>query len=141
MISLGPYDENFICETETEQDCSYFYFNIYEANCSKPCSIVQYTGRVDYWEENNSNLENSSFTFYLRFTPPLTSTVYQEYIIYDIFGMIGSVGGTLGIFIGFSCSSLLYFITDLFKKQPFQKLKMGCFRFFKSIRTKLSSRQ
>ena len=28
--------------------------------------------------------------------------VKEEYIIYDIIGMIGAVGGTLGLFIGFS---------------------------------------
>ena len=115
MISLGPYDENLICENQTQQDCSYQNFNIYEANCSKPCSIVQYTRRIDYWDVSDSYLEESSFTVYLRFSPPLISTVYQEYIIYDIFGMIGTVGGTFGMFIGFSCSSVLSSITNLYR--------------------------
>ena len=141
MVSSGPFDKSLICETESEQDCSWDNFDYYGANCSKSCSIVQYTGRIDFWGDSESNLDDLSFTLNLRFAPPLTSTVYQEYIVYDIFGMIGTVGGTLGIFIGFSCSSLLTFITDLCKKQEFQKLKMGCFRFFKSIRTKLSSHQ
>ena len=138
LISLGPYDDSLICETETEQECSFQNFYYYGANCSKPCSIVQYTGRVDYWEENNSNLEESSFTFNLRFSPPLMSTVYQEYIIYDIFGMIGSVGGTLGIFIGFSCSSLLSYISDILKKRQFQNFKMHCYRFCNNIGTKFA---
>ena len=30
------------------------------------------------------------------------SKVYEEYLIFDAIGMIGSVGGTLGMFIGFS---------------------------------------
>ena len=123
MISLGQYDENLTCEDIKEQQCSGENFQIYAANCLKPCSIVQYTGRVDYWEDANSNLETSSFTFYLRFSQPLTSTVNQEYIIYDIFGMIGSVGGTLGIFIGFSFSGMLSFITHIFKNLPYKNIK------------------
>ena len=136
---LGPYDENFTCENETEQDCSYQYFNIYGAHCPKPCSIVQYTGRIDFWDDAESNLDDLKFKFYLRFSPPLISTVYQEYIIYDMVGMIGSVGGTLGIFIGFSCSSLLSFITGILKKQQFQNFKMDCYRFCNMIGTKLAS--
>ena len=33
--------------------------------------------------------------------------VYEEYIIIDAMGMIGSVGGTLGLFIGFSFSNVI----------------------------------
>ena len=34
-------------------------------------------------------------------------TVYKEYLIFDMVGMIGSVGGTLGMFIGFSFSGII----------------------------------
>ena len=33
--------------------------------------------------------------------------VHQEYLVYDFEGMIGSIGGTLGLFIGFSLLSTL----------------------------------
>ena len=33
--------------------------------------------------------------------------VYEEYIIIDAISMIGSVGGTLGLFIGFSFSNII----------------------------------
>ena len=33
--------------------------------------------------------------------------VYEEYIIIDAISMIGSVGGTLGLFIGFSLSNII----------------------------------
>ena len=82
MISLGPYDENLICENQTQQDCSYQNFNIYEANCSKPCSIVQYTRRIDYWDVSDSYLEESSFTVYLRFSP--LHTGINEFIYSEI---------------------------------------------------------
>ena len=33
--------------------------------------------------------------------------VYEEYLIYDGLGLIGSVGGTLGMCVGFSFSSVI----------------------------------
>ena len=33
---------------------------------------------------------------------PRTKTNYEEFIIYDFVGMLGSFGGTLGLFVGFS---------------------------------------
>ena len=40
------------------------------------------------------------------------SIVFEEYLIFDIIGMIGSVGGTLGMCIGFSFTNV---ITIFFK--------------------------
>ena len=123
LISSGAFDKKYECEDDEQELCSFYAFDTYKANCSKPCSIVQYHGKIDLWESNESNQNDSSFVIYLRYAPPLTSTLYEEYVIYDIFGMIGSVGGTLGIFIGFSCSSLLSLITDILKQQKLQRLK------------------
>ena len=42
-----------------------------------------------------------------QFAYPQVLTIYQEYLIYDGIGMIGSVGGSLGMFIGFSFSNAI----------------------------------
>ena len=34
--------------------------------------------------------------------PPETKKVAVEYLLYDLIGVIGAVGGTMGLFIGFS---------------------------------------
>ena len=41
--------------------------------------------------------------------------VHQEYLIYDFEGMIGSIGGTLGLFVGFSILSTLDWIIEVIK--------------------------
>ena len=41
-----------------------------------------------------------------KFAVPEYVTTNEEYLIYDVIGMIGSVGGTLGMFIGFSFVNL-----------------------------------
>ena len=115
LISLGSFDKKYECEDDEQELCSFYEFDTYKANCPKPCSIVQYHGRIDLWESNEPNKNDSSFVIYLRFASPLTTTLYEEYVIYDIFGTIGSVGGTLGIFIGFSFSGVLGLITSFFK--------------------------
>ena len=38
--------------------------------------------------------------------------MYKEYLIYDVIGMVGLVGGTLGLFIGFSFSNVLMFMIE-----------------------------
>ena len=38
--------------------------------------------------------------------------VYEEYIICDLINLIGSVGGTLGLFIGFSFNNILAWLIE-----------------------------
>ena len=56
------------------------------------------------------------FTINLRYAPPVKAKVYQEYLIYNFFDMFGSVGGTLGVFIGFSMTGLISTAIDYFRK-------------------------
>ena len=37
---------------------------------------------------------------------------YKEYLIYDGLGMFGSIGGSLGLFVGFSLFDSLCFVLD-----------------------------
>ena len=107
LATLVSPDSNFQCENEYQDDSvlnQFYNYDFYNSNCPKPCSIIQYTGKLDYWDSWDREPNDSIFTLYIRFAPPLTTTVYEEYLIYDIFGMFGSVGGTLGMFIGFSFS-------------------------------------
>ena len=41
---------------------------------------------------------------------------FQEYLIYDTMGMIGSIGGTLGMFIGFSMTGTISWTISYLKK-------------------------
>jgi len=38
--------------------------------------------------------------------------VYEEYLIYDVKGMVGSIGGTLGLFIGFSFYNVIGYLQE-----------------------------
>ena len=91
------------------------WYNVSKTNvCPKACSILQYTGKIFYeeiyekeYQSINYNEEVYKIKFKYVFASPETVTVYEEYLIYDTVGMIGSVGGTLGMCIGFSFSTLI----------------------------------
>ena len=46
--------------------------------------------------------------------------VFEEYLIYDIMGVIGSVGGTLGMFIGFSMDGVVSWAIGYIKRYKTQ---------------------
>ena len=56
------------------------------------------------------------FHLALRYAPPYKVTVTEEYLIYDIIGFVASVGGTLGIFIGFSFYDMIIRLINLIKR-------------------------
>ena len=46
--------------------------------------------------------------------------IHREYLVYDPLDFIGTVGGTLGLFVGFSFYDFFAMIIDVF----FDKMKM-----------------
>ena len=81
--------------------------------CPKLCDTLDYT--VETSSIRNEPRGNITFSFAYVFESSNSMTsVYEEYFIYDVTSMIGSVGGTLGMCIGFSftgvLSSLMKFI-------------------------------
>ena len=82
--------------------------------CPKSCSIIQYSGKVLYKFQSVTN-DIPEFAIAYQFAYPESMKVYEEYLIYDAIGMIGSIGGTLGMFIGFSLSNLLTIVINFFQ--------------------------
>ena len=93
-----------ICQTKEEIECAkmidnFAWWKIPKGKCPMPCTLIQYKERsqVRYHEGNHHKV---SFYYMISYVDEVI--VKEEYIIYDIIGMIGAVGGTLGLFIGFS---------------------------------------
>ena len=51
-----------------------------------------------------------------KFTFPELVTVFEEYLIYDSINMIGAVGGTLSLCIGFSFTNIIKHLLELLQK-------------------------
>ena len=81
----------------------------------KLCSTLQYSGDESIYKPLND--EDETVAFHYKFTDfsPNLKTLYVEYLIYDAITMIGSVGGTLGMCIGFSFTGMISFLINLFQ--------------------------
>ena len=93
------------------------------SNCKKSCSILQYSGKVidkSAFEEGGDYGYYGTYGFnYQMINFELMSTVHEEYLIYNTMGMIGSVGGTLGLFIGFSMTGVISYGINYLKNLTF----------------------
>ena len=72
----------------------------------KPCFITQHKGIMT--DETISDDPSYSRTMLYYNHAPRTKTNYEEFIIYDFVGMLGSFGGTLGLFVGCISTFLKY---------------------------------
>ena len=93
-----------------------YHLRKYTANVGyeRPCNILEYQG---YKTFEAKKFNNKSLTLEYSFAPPFMTSVQQEYLIFDITGMIGSVGGTLGMCIGFSFSGITTIILNFIKSR------------------------
>ena len=98
------------CQNDTAtQQCIFNYISnkTVGANCKKSCSILEYLGEsvLNFPYQSKSGAEYENWNVYwlqIELTnQDLLSKVFEEFLIYDVIGMIGSVGGTLGMFIEF----------------------------------------
>ena len=96
--------EEFECAGKRERDLAAILKN--NGTC-KACTKYDYSGTQTFQSENIEDIDMYSKILTYQFNYPQVLTIYQEYLIYDGIGMIGSVGGTLGMFIGFSFSNAI----------------------------------
>ena len=76
--------------------------------CPKPCKIFSYTDSVvEYWHQNNTSNEVS---FWLQ--AGSIKTVGTELLVYDTSDMIGSIGGSFGLFLGLSFFGIISTLLD-----------------------------
>ena len=73
------------------------------SKCQKLCSTLGYYGEIT----SEPITWNATFSFNYGFISSNTMREYQEYYIYDVISMIGSVGGTLGMCVGFSFTGVI----------------------------------
>ena len=110
-----------ICETTEEMLCSLeliqsiFQEIATKRICKKSCTTFDIFGEVAVIAINKSEIFHYK-TIYYTIAPPYLVKVSEEYIIYDIIGMVASIGGTLGLFVGFSFTNVTSFLVEVLKK-------------------------
>ena len=80
----------------------------YKPTLRKSFSIYKgKTKRIHFSRGDLGGWKQAEASFHLSFTQSLM--VHEEVYLIDIFGLIGSVGGSLGLFVGFS---FFHYIVD-----------------------------
>ena len=113
------YDEWYVKDAkEKEANCNWHALRDLIQNITineehlRTCVTTQYLGKITF-DEGYDAMKDTEIMY--KFTLPIKARVYEEYLITDGITLIGSVGGTLGLFIGFSIIDMVYFILDFFK--------------------------
>ena len=91
----------------------YYDPEVYE--CKKSCVQFEYHGEHEPSSNPLSDLDNRTigFHFFMK-----DSHIHKrtEYLVYDLNGLIGFVGGTLGLFVGFSIFNFVEQCLGYFKR-------------------------
>ena len=93
-----------------EKDPTAVKLHFNNSKCSKPCNKTQFTANIEY-KDFGYEKTAQSINMVLNY-PSSDIEVFEEYPIYDLSGMLGSIGGSLGICVGFSIFDVLSRIVD-----------------------------
>ena len=81
-------------------------------NVSKrPCHILEYVGK----KISEGSRENGQIKIGYNFAQPEMTIEYHEHLVFDMAGMVGSIGGTLGMCIGFSFTGITSAIIEVIR--------------------------
>ena len=86
--------------------------------CKKPCNVIEIKGRR---KSLKGYIDDPRHVWFEYFFIEGDIDVFEEYLIYDLDGMVGSIGGTLGLFIGFSFLGSIKEIINLLKALLYRK--------------------
>ena len=105
------------CKTDQELECfKAVAWNAHQSITIKPCTQLQYDAET----QSSRSIPMNQARFIFRFLSPPRVTVREEYLIYDFVTMIGAIGGTMGLCIGFSfndvCDCLINYLEKRWKQ-------------------------
>ena len=112
IIPMPGCEENFTIE---EFNCMKWGLHkalFYNASffCERHCNTIEYRGKKSFaFKYYGSSKYSLEWRFILDSAKVL---VQEEYLVYDSTGIVGAIGGTLGLFVGFSFREVANFLID-----------------------------
>ena len=102
-----------ICESMEDNICMFDVFmEIFQEatpECHINCISTEYNSLISSIHTFNDSAPIITVGF-----ASTVATINEEYLIYDFSGMVGSLGGNLGLFVGFSFRDFFLFIIEMF---------------------------
>ena len=108
------------CKKRPEKECSKKFIDplvnklLTNGTCKKSSTTFDISGTIDVEKQNKSYMAYEKLIYFTIAAPGLMK-VYEEYLIYDFIAVVASIGGTLGLFIGFSFADVISFLVNLIK--------------------------
>ena len=82
------------------------------SNCQQTCEKVEYTGQlIDY--PGVQYADKNEMVLLIAFNS-MDTEIHKEVLQYDLANFIGNVGGSFGLFIGFSLTGFVGQVLDYF---------------------------
>ena len=94
----------FIPDTDCIKTCHHSWFSVSQKDPRLRQKNNPFLQIKDHFDPTGSKSSKTKTWFYFDDSE---QDHYEEYLLYDFGGIIGSVGGMLGLFLGFSCLGLL----------------------------------
>ena len=123
VFDMYPNTTLKACKTEKASECNFVkmtscYFSATSTKiCLDPCNVEIYATNSVVFERK---IDKQNITLFLKYQS-MTMDVSEEYLVYDFPNFIGTLGGSLGLFIGFSYTGFIGSIIDfLFDKFQIQ---------------------
>ena len=119
LISLPLYP---VCKHNKTYEEKNEFYNAYKKSLDECSAMPSLCINLEYIEKEAFNWKfadkNVTFKFGYEF-PSNSTTLYEEYWVYDGINAIGSVGGTLGMCVGFSFTGLISFLLNILQRAIF----------------------
>lgn len=80
--------------------------------CLKDCLTIEYQGEMAHGQLEVINQDPRTQASFVLSLKSKMVEIHEEFYLYDFAGMVGSVGGALGLFLGFSFLDCLCKILD-----------------------------
>ena len=104
-----------VCTNDEEYKCGLLeMFSCYSnkrvtEGCPLPCEAEEYQGQKMYY--NQISVDSNSMVMEMKYSA-MNAEIHEEYQVQDIYNFIGTVGGSLGLFIGFSYTGFIGNLMD-----------------------------
>ena len=117
-----------ICSTAEEFECSHEVTKavMKKTKCLPKCSQIDVSSEYEWQEDEEDPNAKRNITFSYKIFDTVKMKVEEEYLVHDFVGMLGSIGGTLGLFIGFSflggLTDMLSYIQTLLERLKLKQI-------------------
>ena len=114
-------EEIKLCDNWIEEIKNYgkIFYNTYLSgdlfiDCNSSCTIHQYEGQTNL---ELKSVDNATIVQFNYVFPSNEIQVFEEYLMFGVNDLIGTIGGHSGLFIGFSFYGFISTILDYIKKK------------------------